>query len=66
MKTTNEVLNEISVPAAGSGRKEPNIRPHPIISEEHLDSGQPAPFPTSKIPHGDQTRMKLGKRVGKI
>ena len=65
MKTTNEVLNEISVPAAGSEREEPNTRRHEVLSEEGPDSRQPALFLTSKILRGDQTRMKLGKRVGK-
>jgi len=64
MKTTNEVVNEISVPAAGSEQEESNIRPHAILSEESLGSRATVPSPAAIIPGSDQTRIQRGKRVG--
>jgi len=66
IKATNEVLNEKDVPATGEKHEVPNNCPQALFSGQGLYSGQPEPCRESEYPGRDQTRIKQGKRVGKI
>ena len=65
-KDTNEVLNEKGVPANGEKHEAPDSCPQAFFSGQGLCSGGPEPCPGSEYPGREQTRIKQGKRVGKI
>jgi len=66
IKATNEVLNEKGAPATGEKLEAPDSCPQAVFSGEGLYSGQPEPCPRPEFPGRDLTRIKQGKKVGKI
>ena len=66
IKAINKVLNENGVPTADKKQAEPDLCPKAVSSRQGLNLEQSPPYPGSKFPGTDPTRIKQGKRVAKI